>query len=153
MSRLGVSVTQGGADAFAIAAIVTGLNGQVQRGYSIDQILFNMPIPLAAANSEVEICLSRRIKTAMPLVTDVDVIWKRKIGKNFATSGAWGFMVTDSFVPTPDSMIVVEDPLYLVVDSALTAVANTFTLAFDYHVVTISEVDRLTLLTQSLVSA
>ena len=146
------SVTQGGADAFAIASIATALAGATRQAYRIRELEFEIPRPMVnVINSNVEVTLSRRTKTAMPVITDVDVLKKIKVCAEFTTSGAQNAESVFRFAYAEDEdLLVVEDPLYLMVDSLSTTLTQTVYCRIGYEVTTISEVDRLTLLTQSL---
>lgn len=147
------SVTQGSADAFAVSEIATALTGAGNIAFRVRELLFELPNAalIAAATDQIEVALCRRTKAAMPNVTDRDVIAKISLGRQFTTSG-------DSVVEgvrrltfsEDDELLIVEDPLYLVVDSAATALASTVYCRIGYERASISAVDRLTLLTQSL---
>jgi hypothetical protein len=97
-----------------------------------------------------EFALSRRSKTSMPNVTDRDVILKYSQRVSFTTSGMAVFPLSWFFTPNPSGILIVEDPLYLVIDSASTSVTQTIYCAIDYELVSISEVDRLSLLAATL---
>lgn len=147
------SVAQGSADAFAQAEIATALTGVGNFAYRVRELLFELPnaAVIAAATDQIEVALSRRSKSAMPVITDRDVIAKIAFGRQFTTSG-------DSVTETvrrltfseDDELLIVEDPIYLLCDSAATALSSTFYCRIGYERVSISAVDRLTLLTQSL---
>lgn len=149
MARLVGTATQGSADAFVSASVATALSGQTSRAFRVNFINFeftNRP----AAGSDFEVALVRRDKTAMPTSYDVDVICKYRQLYALTTSGAIMIDRTWQFTPTGD-LLIVEDPIYLMIDSTSTSVSNNVVISLDYELVTISEVDRLTLLTQSLV--
>lgn len=150
------SVTQGGADAFAQAEIATALTGVGNVAYRVRELLFeitNAQFIHVANSSTFEIALSRRSKTAMPLVTDRDVIAKFKSGAAQLTAvgevtrqdGVIRYTFTED-----DEVLVVEDPIYLVVDGTATTLTLTVAARIGYERASISAVDRLTLLTQSL---
>lgn len=154
LSYLTGSVTQGSADAFAEAEVATALSGQSGLAFRVRELLFEVnPLTLTGAADVLELALCRRSKTAMPNVTDRDVIAKIAWGLSITTSGAalesGVFRLTYS---EDDDLIVVEDPLYFDFDSASTALTGTAYVRIGYTVEKISAVDRLTLLTQSLES-
>ncbi len=152
MARLIGTVTQGAADAFAIASIQTALTGQTRQAYRVLEIAVEGLRQNQVNGSNVELALCRRTKAAMPLISDPDVMWKHKTGAYLATSGVvWGDEVLRYQPPSDQQMIIVEDPLYLAIDSNATALTQTAVMVIEYELVTISDVDRLTLLTQSLV--
>lgn len=152
MARLIGSVTQGSMDAFAIANIQTALTGQTRQAYQVKEIITELPRLGAAAGSNIELCVSRRTKAAMPLISDPDVMYKIGTGVELATSGAIPYERIVRYQPPEDlPLLIVEDPLYFLIDTNATSLAQTAILVIEYDLVTISDVDRLTLLTQSLV--
>jgi hypothetical protein len=152
MPSLSVSVTQGGADAFVQASMQTGLEGQVRQAFKILQASWewtNNGLPSSASPTNLEIAISRRTKAAMPLISDNDVIYKWLMGWRVLTSGIAVYEGIQRWQPMGD-VFIVEDPVYIQVDSAATAQANNIVLRIDYDIVTLTELERLTLLTQSL---
>jgi len=142
-------VTQGSADAFAESEIATGLSGIGTRAYVVSLINAEWS-PLAAVNgAELEVALTRRSKSAMPTVTDRDVIFKRKFTYRLTTSGAVLVPSVESIAPA-DELVIVEDPLYMCIDSGSTSAANTFRLSISCTDRRISEIERLALLARSL---
>lgn len=148
MPSLRGSVTQGGADAFAIATIQTGLEGQTRLAYQVTRIMFEVPRMATSGAGNIELCLSRRTKAAMPNITDVDVIQKLKMGGEFTTSGQSFYPLTHEF--KPESLLIVEGEIFFCVDSNATSLTQTVYFVVEYDVVQISETDRLSLLVQSL---
>lgn len=156
MARITGTVTQGGADAFAEGEIQTALQGQTRNAYKISSVSYEFTFttfPTAAvANQDLDLCLSRRSKAAMPLISDADVIKKWSFGAMYLSGVAAHVGIPNVGIWVPElETVVVEDPLYLQIDSTATGLAITGLVAIEYELVTISEVDRLTLLTQSLV--
>lgn len=143
------SVTQGSADAFAVASISTGLSGQTKLSFAINSILLELSDVQEKDSGQYEVAICRRTKAAMPNITDPDVIYKFKIFTDFTTSGAIAIDGIKTFEPQGD-LLIVEDTIYLCIDSNATTATNTAYMAINYATKTISEVDRLTLLTQSL---
>lgn len=156
MARITATATQGAADAFVQANIATALAGISGQAFKVNEITFDIlpaatnHFPAAVAALQVlEMCVSRRSKTAMPTLADADVIVKRRWGGLGAATGFNRFDMISSWAPT-GLVRIVEDPLYLILDSAGTTVAWTVVVSIDYEVVRISDIDRLTLLTASL---
>lgn len=159
MSKISVLVTQGGADAFVEAQLATALDGIVDRAYRVNEMSFEILTPAtgfpfgAAAVMDFEIAVSRRTKAAMPNIEDVDLLKKFHFAAQILTAvGA-----TPIFDAAPvwqprdgQDILIVEDPLFVQLDS--TGTGNAFAVRFliDYEVVEIDQLDRLTLLTQSL---
>jgi len=156
MPSINGSVTQGAADAYAEGEIQTALSGQTRQAYRVKGIEYEFSFvqfpAAAAAQQDVDLCITRRTKTAMALITDVDVIKKWSFGGQYQTAvGAnTGIENVGLWVP-PLDVLIVEDPIYLSIDSTATGLTITGYVRIDYELVTISETDRLTLLVQSLV--
>lgn len=145
------SVTQGSNDAYAEAEIATALQGIGNVSFRVREILFELPFVLDGDGEDIQIALTRRTKTAMPLITDRDVIAKYSRGVQLVTSGVIVENGVVRFTYTEDDDVrIVEDPVYLQVDSTATAATNTVYCRIGYERASISAVDRLTLLTQSL---
>lgn len=155
MARFLGSVTQGAADAFAQGTVVTGLEGQTTQAFRIQRIEVEFDyaaIFALTAGNDIEVALSRRSKTAMPSIQDVDVIKKFHPAFALVTSGAAQQNNILEFVPAPgEDIILVEDPIFLDIDSTATGIVQTALLVVTYEIVTISQIDRLLLITQSLV--
>lgn len=160
MPRLTQVITEGAADAFVNTAMATALNGITRTAYRLLELTAEMVVPAlpmfptgAAAVQDFELCLSRRTKAAMPVISDVDVIQKFVRASHFATAVGYGPVFDPVLKWTPPAasrILIVEDPLYLQLDSTATGQALSFVVTLDYEVVSITELDRLTLLTQSL---
>jgi len=145
------TVTQGGADAFAIATVATALAGVTNVAYRVRELIYDFGRSPGVNASSLELSLTRRIKTAMPLITDPDVLSKFRINAEFATSGLSHYESVIRLTFTEDDeLLVVEDPLYFMIDSTLTALTQSAYCRIGYERVSISALDRLSLLTQSL---
>lgn len=145
------TVTQGSNDAFAQGEIATALSGVTNFAYRAREILVEYTGTPANAAFNIEIAITRRSKTAMPVVTDRDVLLKWMLQSLFTTSGAHNFPRVNRFTFTEDDeLLIVEDPLYVSIDSNAAVAAATANVRIGYERVSISAVDRLTLLTQSL---
>lgn len=145
------TATQGSADAFVQAEIATALSGQTQRAFRVREILFEFTAQHFANNSIREVCISRRSQTAMPNVTDRNVVAKNTTVAVITTSGAQVAPLVHRFTFTEDDdLLVVEDPLYLVLDSASTTLTNTVYCRVGYEVTNINANERLALALSSL---
>jgi hypothetical protein len=151
LSYLTASATQGSADAFVQAEMATALSGIGNVAYRVREVLFEFSSIINGVSSDIAACIARRSKAAMPNVTDRDVLVKIWMQVKFTTSGAQNQHQVQRLTFTEDDeLLVVEDPLYLVVDSASTALSNVVYARIGYERVSISALDRLSLLTQSL---
>jgi len=153
MPRLSMSTTQSAANTFTSTSQVTGLEGQTTVGYRIIEAVFESdgPSAIAAAADDFSFALGRQDRTAMPLVTDVDVLYKFSL-KGVNMAGTWVPSTIITWQPDRE-IIIVEDPIFLMVETASIAAAQTVAGELFYEVVSISAIDRLTLLTQSLSGA
>ena len=149
MGILRATLTQGSNDAFVQVEMDTGLAGQTRRAFRIGQIELEFPTTIAGSNALWEVALSRRSKAAMPNVSDLDVIRKFKQKNSLITSGAIVVPAIDVWVPQAE-VLVVEDTMYWQLDTDQTSATNVVQARVLYDLVEISEIDRLTLLTQSL---
>lgn len=153
LSYLTFSTTQGGADAYAVSSTQTGLDSNSGLAFLIREIVIEIPRVSLPIAGNVEVALCRRTKAAMPNVTDRDVILKRKVGSELVTSGGIALELVQRYpYAEDDELLVVETELFFCVDSNATTLTQTILGRVGYTVERISAVDRLTLLTQSLVS-
>lgn len=152
LSYITGSATQGSADAFVESQIATALAGQTGRAFRIREIGFEFVAQSpVAAGAVYELAISRRSQAAMPNVTDRNVIVKDKRIYGYVTSGLYALDYMRRYTYTEDdNVLVVEDPLYLQLDSAATTAVNTVYCRIGYELVNISANDRLALALQSL---
>lgn len=158
MPRLYTTVTQGGADAFAQAELATALAGVKGIAYLVKGIRFEFILPAVAAfplgvaaSQDLQLTLTRRTKAAAPTLADPDLIHKFKWAGIYSTAVSWSpiFDVAGIYKPEGE-ILVVEDPLYVQIDSTGTGGIWSAVLAIDYETQKISDIDRLSLLTLSL---
>lgn len=144
-----LSATQGSADAFKEGSVSTGLTGR--QAYNLKSVAIQLVTDAKYTGSwtRYQVALSRRSKTSFPTLADPDVIYMLDFGGSYITSGAFG--IAQSWVYNfPRDVPIVEETLYLEFDSANTAVASTLILRGEVELDTISDVDRLNLITRSL---
>ena len=158
MARLTATVLQGGADAFAQAELATALQGVKGTAYKVNMLRYEFILPAVApfpagviALQDLELCLTRRTKAAMPNISDVDVIHKWAWAAQYTTLVGAGpvFSCVGFFVPQSE-ILIVEDPLFIQIDSTATTLTYSAVIDIDYDAVKISDIDRLSLLTLSL---
>lgn len=167
MPRLVGSVTQGGADAFAIAEVQTALSGQTRQAYLVKQITLQLdsgPFTSNAGIQATQVALCRRVKAAIPTIDDIDVLKMWDFASQIATAVGQivqpeGQRLWTWHVPSPDArkisdgaIMVVEDPLYLMIDSASTTLLMTARIAIEYEIAQVTEVERLNLIAASLLA-
>lgn len=150
LSYLTASVVQGSADAFAQAEMATALTGLTNVAFRVREILFEFSA-FGTVTSDQFLWIARRSKTAIPAVTDRDVLAMHSLSYKFTTSGASSRKFVERLAfAEDDELLIVEDPLYLGIDSTATALTLTGYARIGYERVSISALDRLSLLTQSL---
>jgi hypothetical protein len=146
------TATQGSADAFAQTTITTGLSLIGNNAYQIRGIHYAHSKLLAVDNVEMTLGLARRSKTATPNWTDPDCIWYYTKGTELATSGAF---ITESggmWVP-PGPTYIVEDYIYLQIDSSNTSASNSVLIRIEYDLVRITDAERNGLLSRTVLSS
>lgn len=146
------SVTQGGADAFAEAEIPTGLTPATNVAFRIRFLEFFVPV-LPGVDSQAQVALSRKSFSSFPGFSERSIIARVDRNLELVTSG---IAVQDPVVrikfDADDDVLLVEDPIYFQIDSNNTGAANTSVVRVGYQVIRISEIDRLTLVANSLAS-
>lgn len=151
LSYIPMTAVQGAADAFVEASVVTGLQG-TQSSYRLRELLLELPPMSSAAANDMQVQINRRSKAAIASISDPDVIFNFREQIQWAT--AVGILRRERslrFVFSEDEDVrIVEETLYLDVDSASTGAANTIVVRLGVETVRISETDRLSLLVRSL---
>lgn len=153
MARLIATVTQGSNDAFAEAEIQTALQGQTDRAYRIRRILYQLPGPNSlSGSSNVQGRITRQSQASLPTIDDVSLIDAVEYQLGVAT--AVGIVKFDPIVEhlfaDELNVLIVEDPIYIQIDSNATGASNTMRAVIEYETVQISIADRLSLLQQLL---
>lgn len=153
LSYLVGTVTQGSADAYAESQIVTGLGSVGNRAFQIREILWRIPQVANINGAGIVLTLSRKTFSTQPQVTERTLIHRFERYVTFSTSGATvqGQVERLAF-SEQDNFLIVEDPIYFQIDSDLTTVANVGRVRIGYVPVAISELDRLTLINNTLAS-
>lgn len=153
LSYFWTTLTQGSSDAFIQASVTTGLYGQTKVAYRVRELLFEFSSTggVAGATAQLELALTRKSFGAMPTAAEKSLIWKWKRSNVLVTSG----MVTANTAvrevfQESDNILLVEDPIYAQLDTNGTSATNTVYLRIGYERVSISDVDRLTLIANSL---
>lgn len=158
LSYLWGTATQGSADAFVQLSMATGLSGQTRTAYQIHEIMIEWGLAQVAASgaipgvtSLIELALTRKSLTAMPVITEKSLIAKFGKQVSFTTSGlSWASKVERYTYTEDDNLLVVEDPVYWQLDSVSTSLTIVAEVRIGYVPVSISDVDRLTLVANSL---
>ena len=155
LSFLPFTLTQSAADAYVQASIITALSGQTKVSYRLALFEIELPQIVVSGNSDYQVNLMRKSFAAMPVSPMLEKanIFSFRRGALFATSA--GFIAPPERIMRwtwndDDAPLIVEDPVYAQFDTALTALANVAYGRLGYWVDSISEVDRLTLIANSL---
>lgn len=152
LTPLVISMTQGSADAFVQGSVLTGLSGR--SAYNIRAFYMEITSPQTyagnlSADSSLEVVITRRSKTAVTTLADVDVLHKWSFINALTTSGEIFFEATKVYVPELEVPIV-EETLYAHVDSSAIGAALTVVVRMDVALDTMSDIDRLNLIARSL---
>ena len=151
-SPLTITLTQGSADAFIQGSVLTGLTGR--HAYRVAGVAWSFPAAsmatLVAQNAfQLELALTRRSKTATPDISDGDVILRWSVGNHLTTSGAYLFEGDHYWVPDFE-LPIVEETIYANLDSTGIGTAISCIIRIDTEIDTMSDIDRLNLITRSL---
>lgn len=143
------TVTQGSADAFAVAEMATGL-ANANLGYRVRGITVQLPGNVEV-DSDVQVQLCRRTPSALLGITDRTLLWAFQRAISITTSG----MITyERFVERWFSrdldLLIVEDPIYFAIDSTATSLSNTATCRVYYEEVKMTPLEKVTALSESL---
>lgn len=148
---LAFALTQGSADAFVQASVLTGLSGNT--AYNVRQVFSELTNSAAISGTNVdavwEMAITRRSKAAMPNLADTDVIWKRSLAVLYTTSGHVLVPLTEVWTPQLEVPIV-EDTLYAQLDSNGSGLSNAAVVRLEVELDTMRDIDRLNLIARSL---
>lgn len=148
--NLYVSATQTIADGFITVPINTGLTSAGGAGYRLVQISAELPFLNNVQGSNVEFALSRANKTvAIPNILDDDILYKDKRYCAFNTSGG-NIQDLISVERPADDILIIEEQIFLLFDSALTTIINSIQLKLTMETVKVSTDQRLSILQSRL---
>jgi hypothetical protein len=153
LAYIPVEVTQGVADAYASQAFITGLQGISNLSFRLRELLIEIPLQNSSAANFLQVQITRRSKAAIALITDPDVLFAMKLRRPFDTAVGFGPLenvVLRHLFSEDEDVRIVEDQLYLNVDSDATAAASTIYARLGVESVRITETERLNLLVRSL---
>ena len=153
MKTLLATATQGSADAFVQASVVTGLQAIGDIGYKIRRVQFGLPAPVEV-DSAVYVSVTQKSQTATPGINDRSLIAAIYRHVKLTTSG---LIVYETAGPSnifrwddDEDMIIATDPLYFQLDSDTTSAANAATLRIDYQEIRLTETQRLAIMNNAL---
>lgn len=143
------TATQGSADAFAETEFATGLSAATRTAFRIRRIEFYLPA-LAEADSNIQLVLRRNSAAAIAIAGSAVIasIWRQS---QITTSGA---VIQEISGPTltytyakDEEFLVVEESLFLDIDSAGTSASNAGSVRIGYETRQITENERLQIMT------
>lgn len=145
------SITQGSADAFVQGSITTALAGVTGLCWRVRELVLEVPNGTAAA-ANFEVAFTRKSFSAMPAMTEKSVIFRYKRSFSMTTSGASVLenVLRWSYPSDSADFLVVEDPVYVQLDSASTTLANVLSWSIGYEEAKIDESLRQALLIAAL---
>lgn len=155
--KLTFTATEGSADAFVQEEIETGLQVanvtgvKTSTAYRIIEIVAKVTALPFVDGCYFDLTFTRQSKAATPTLADRTLIWAYSREVELATSGAFPQEQIVRWQPAPGTnVLIVENPIYVQLDSGATSLSMSTTGYILYEPVTVSEVDRLALLSQSL---
>lgn len=142
---LSATVTQGSADAFAETEFQTGLSNVTRTAFRIRLIEWVLPFNIGA-DCNVEMQLGRNSQASINAALANAVISTKRRGVELTTSGmiVLEAVILDRYDRDME-LLIVEESLFLRIDSASTAAANTGGIRIGYETRTITENERLSI--------
>lgn len=136
-------VTQGSADAFAEAEFNTGLSNVTRTAYRIRRLEWSLPTVIGADSNAV-MCLRRNSSASVTFAGSNAIIATRGVACELTTSGmiVYQTVLSDSYA-RDEELLIVEESLFLQVDSTGTSATNTGYVRIGYETRTITENERL----------
>lgn len=138
--------TQGSADAFVEAEIATGLSNVTRSAFRIRRIEWYTP-GVIGADSSVTMTLRRTSAASVSFLAANAMIGGRWVSTELTTSGMFTY---EPFITIPyakdEELLIVEETLFLQLDSTGTGNANTGAVRIGYEVRSITETERLSIL-------
>lgn len=154
LAYLPFTLTQGSADAYIQASISTALTGLTKTAYRMASLEIELPSLAIGASSDWQFSLSRKSFAAMPtsMYIEKSCIWYYRRQQYVATAVGIVYDVRSMFWKwsDDDAPIIVEDPIYGQLDTSGTSLTNVLYGRIGYWIDSISEIDRLQLVANSL---
>jgi len=145
---LAASVVQGSADAFAETEFQTGLSNVTRQAYRIRRIEWYVPAPIGA-DSNIAMCLRRNSSASLSTLVGNPMIAGFDQTMELTTSGMvlipkMGPMLVNTYAKD-EELLVVEESLFLQIDSTGTSASNTGFIRVGYETRAITENERLSI--------
>jgi hypothetical protein len=146
---IAATLLQTGADVFFQAVVATGLSGQTKTAFRLRSVqLDQISAQAASAANTLSVTATTKSFAAAPVYSEKSLafMWRRRV---VFQTGA-GFQAVDGapliIIPPEAQVLVATDNIYLQLSSTTTAVANSVGVKLGFEEVTMSEIDRLSLL-------
>lgn len=153
LAYLSGTLTQGSNDAFIQLSIATALTGQTKTVYRMASLDIEWPAIASVNAVDYQFAITRKSYAAFPTSMNLEksnIVYRRR-NVAFTTSGLWVANRQETITwSDDDAPIIVEDPIYAQFDSASTSATNVAYFRIGYWLDSISEVDRLQLIANSL---
>lgn len=155
LSYFSLTLTQGSADAFVQASLATALTGQTKICYRLASLELELgQVRSAASGADYQVMLTRKSYAAFPTspMLEKSMIYYTRLSTTQLTAVGFGYndRVLVKTWGDDDAPIIVEDPIYMSLDSASTSVSNVVYVRLGYWQDSINELDKLTLVANSL---
>jgi len=143
-----VTVTEGGADAFAETPIVTEISaadGMIWKVLGLEIAFDPAQLSGVSADGSIQWQLTRDTKNAISNYADPDVVMRGGLAWALTTSGMILMPVDQRWVPVGDC-IFAEPTIYVALDSTATGAALVITARIYYELVKATELEILRML-------
>lgn len=154
LAYLTATLTQGGNDAFIQTSIATALTGQTRTVYRLASMEIEWPPFINSAGNDAQLSLTRKSFSALAtsMVLEKSMIFYRRRTNMYSTAvGNVVYSRTELVTwSDDDAPVIVEDPIYAQLDTSGTSATNVAYIRLGYWLDSITEVDRLQLIANSL---
>lgn len=142
------SATQGSADAFVSTSLATGTGG-----LNVGLLVRAIEVFLDSAvetDCDISAQLTRRSTTAIVRNNDRRLLWDYQERRLLTTSGLIRVVLPQYQSYSKDfGLVIAEDPIYMVVDSTSTSVANSAYFRIYYETIRLTDSEKNALLAES----
>lgn len=153
VQQVNVTVTQGGADAFAVTTIETGISTAARFGWLIDSVEFHFGTAISAtpqtADCDAQLILTKEQITPTSLITpsDEDYIAGYRLAMPGIAAAVNQYVINlDYKWAAPPNTVVVAPRLQFAIDSSGTTATNVGYVRVNYFPMELSEMDLLRLI-------
>lgn len=159
LQYLYATLTQGSNDAFVQTQIATALLNVSGVAYRLRELVIEYGAAGGASgvgtigNAGYDVSLTTKSMSAQPNLTEKSQLWKAKHINAFTTSGMAIFEQVYRYQwSTEDNLLIVEDPVYMQLDSNGSSASNVVYARIGYEAVSISDIDKLLIMNSRTVT-